>query len=131
RTPLSDRVGEIESRRCGGGDERAFGDVGEWFGVVVPARRDVVRSVGVKQQSERLDMLAADIEFELAAAVGLDVVCGAVSDGIEQGLDGGKPGGLDVEPARCERQRLDALDPGDRMVPAHSAFVALDQLPGV
>src|SRR5699024_12009486 len=90
----------MESRRCGGGDERAFGDVGVWFGVVVPARRDVVRSVGVKQRSERLDMLAADIEFELAATVELDVVFEAVSDGIEQALDGSKPGGFDVEPAR-------------------------------
>src|SRR3954454_7005712 len=125
RAPLSRSPAKADG--AGRRRQRAHGQPGRWFGVVVARRRDVVRRVRVEQRAEVLDMPAPRPELELAAAVHPDAALVAVVVGVAQLLEAAHAGGLDVHHLRRERERLDVGDAVDVRVPRDAvASVAQD-----
>src|SRR5579859_6907785 len=96
-----------EAGRGWDGGDRAGGQRGVEHGPVVAGRRYIVRSVGVEQGGEVLEMVAAGTELAKAAAVHRDVVGRAVVVDLEQGLEACEPDRLDVDRAGPRRELLD------------------------
>ena len=67
---------------------------------VEPSRRDVVRRLRVEECRQELDLVAADPELELTAAVRADPLLGAVVVGAEELRHGTEARRLDVHRAR-------------------------------
>ena len=70
---------------------------------VVLARRDVVGPIGIEQAGERLDLVAADAELELAAAVEDHAGGLRARDAVEQRAQAPEARRLDVQLAQHER----------------------------
>ena len=71
---------------------------------------------GMEERREQLDLVAADAELELPAAVRADPLLGAVVVGAEELRHGTEARRLDVHRARWPAERLDV---GDRVDHAH------------
>src|SRR6266568_3773995 len=98
--------------------QRALRQPRAWLAHVVFARCDIVRTAGIEERGEHLDVPAPDTELELAATVHLDPACRAVLDALQQPLRGAEAGRLDVQPARLHRQSADVRNGVDRRIEA-------------
>ena len=112
RSPVDGR----EPRRARDDRERARRETRLWIDVEA-ARRDVIRCVRMEQRCQELDLVAADAELELAAAVGADLVRLAVVVGGEEPLDRAEARRLHVDRPRRPAQRLDVVDGVDHARP--------------
>src|SRR5919201_3986868 len=106
--------------------QRALRQAGPWLGIVVGARRDVVRAVRVEQRRQVLDLPAARAELEHPAAVERDAVRLAVLVEGEQLSEETEARGLRVEGAGREYQLFDVRDRMDRCVPRDPLAVRLE-----
>src|SRR4051812_27504362 len=89
--------GPPEPDRRGVDVQRRFGEAGLGIERVVAAGRDVVRSVGVEERGEQLDLAAADAKLVLAAAVRAHPALLAEFIAREQRLDAPEARGLEVD----------------------------------
>src|SRR5262249_61952822 len=80
-------------------------------------------------RGEQLDLVAADTELELTAAVRADLAVGAAVVGGKEPFDGAEARGLDVDGTRWPGQGLDVLDRVDRRVPGNAAGMGLQDRP--
>ena len=80
----------------------------------------------MEERREQLDLVAADAELELPAAVRADPVVGAVVVGGEEPLDGAEPRGLHVDRPRRPAEGLDVGDRVDHCVPGDPVVVRLE-----
>src|SRR5690606_22983656 len=102
----------VDARR-----KRAGGQARGHRGIVVTGRSDVIRSIGMKQGRQVLDLATSLADLPLATAIHLDPAAFAVVVGVEQGTNAAEPGGLDVDRLRRYLQCLDIGDRMDRCIP--------------
>ena len=95
------------------------------------SRRQIVRPVRVKEAGQVLRLQSTDAELELSAAVGLDAVLLAIGVDGEDLTERAEAGGLQVDAAGLEGQRVEvsALVEGD--IPGDSRLMGREHCRGV